>query len=725
MNRKLFFLLLLPFLALRAQDEAQPRAAAAIQRDELRARRMIDNAMELLNSGQLDRGVSMLEAVSTMFPDTQERFRASLELGRHHLERRQFTRAIQALNQARQSRDEDIQAESWFRIGAARFYQADYNEAFAALRRVTNDFPSSAFANHAYDYIGQAHFKQGRWGMAVEAFRMVGTAVPDQLAELDETLVEAGQRLFVKVNDRDLRILSLLGQTSTVTLRAASGDEEQVTLERLGRSGDNWIASVMMVPHPTAKNDGDLTVQGGDVVTVVYIDRNNSRGEIDVELTTRVRVVSTGSVSFTDGAFSRSVRGVFAGQPAFVRLRDLDLDVTTERDTAEVTLVSLFKVEQERDLSAPRPLDIEDLGGTADQVQWHERAQITLQLTETDAHSGEFRGGFRPVLPDLVTGAGNELPVLPGDVVEIRYMDEVHMQGEAPELRTARVQVVVGGSTDPQSILSEASDPSIQAEKLLIEAKLLHRWASIFREVGLQDNAFMRAQEGLDRVDEIMQLTARQSLDRTILEDTFEVQWELFLVQERLEDAIAACMALVDLFPDTDRVDRAFMNIARARAASSEESDLREAIRIYRSILDLPESPYQAEAQFRIGEVTEQLIRLNLRAGQQPNLSPAMLEFQTTAERFPHSPFAGESFKRIINFHLQNQDYVRGVELMDRVVSDYPDAPWLDEILLQWGVAAFRMRNPAVARQKFLQVLEQFPTGPAAAQAANFLQRLQ
>jgi outer membrane protein assembly factor BamD (BamD/ComL family) len=172
-------------------------------------------------------------------------------------------------------------------------------------------------------------------------------------------------------------------------------------------------------------------------------------------------------------------------------------------------------------------------------------------------------------------------------------------------------------------------------------------------------------------------------------------------------------------------VDRAFMNIARARAASRLPAELREAIRVYRSIIDLPESGYKPEAQFRIGEVTEEMIRLSVQTGQTPNLSPAMLEYQRVTEQYPHSPFAGEAFKKIINFHLQQQDYLRGVELMDRVVQDYPDAPWLDEILLQWGVAAFRMRNPAVARQKFLQVLEEYPNGQAAAQAANFLQRLQ
>lgn len=714
-----------PMLSAQEAAEAPAASSAAARRDALRARRMIDSALELLQTGQHDRGVSMLEAVGTMFPESEVRFRAALELGRHHMERREFSRARTALNQARHSPDEDEQAEAWFRLGAVSFYQADYNEAFSAFRRVTNDFPASGYTNHAYDYIGQAHFQQGRWGKAVEAFRMVGTAVPDNLEEEDVRLVEAGQRLFVKVNDRDLRIISLLGNTTTVTLRSSSGDQEEVPLERLGRSGDDWIASVMMVPEPSEPNDGMLTVRGGDTVTVVYIDENNSRGDVDLELTTRVRVVSTGAVRFTDGAYQRSVRGVFAGQPAFLRLVDLDLDVSPERDSVNVEVAVMQKVEREEPDSPLVTVDVEDLDGTRDQEpEWVERSTMRVRLRESAAHSGEFHGRVIPVIQEQASGDPQEVIVTPGDFLEVRYLDELHMAGDEPQLRSDRVQVVTGGTTEPQSIVSEANDPDTQAEKLLIEAKLLHRWGSIFQEVGLEENAFARAEEGLEKIDEIMQITARQSLRRDILEDAFEVRWELYLVQGRLNEAIATCMALVELFPDTDRVDRAFMNIARARAQSRAAEDLREAIRVYRSILNLPESAYQAEAQFRIGEVTEQLIRLNLSAGQTPNLSPAMVEFQQVTERFPHSPFAGEAFKKIINFHLQQEDYVRGVELMDRVVMDYPDAPWLDEILLQWGVAAFRMRNPAVARQKFMQILEEYPNGAAAAQAANFLRRL-
>ncbi|MCC5848397.1 MAG: tetratricopeptide repeat protein [Verrucomicrobia bacterium] len=707
------------------ESEADARSTAAVSRDELRARRMIESALELVRSGQHERGVSMLEAVGDMFPDSAARFRASLELARHHIESNQFDKAAAQLNVARNSRDEDEQAEAWFLTGRVNFQRANYNEAFSAFRRVINDFPASEFTNLSYDMIGQAHFNQGRWGKAVEAFQMVGTAVPESLAEADEVLAEAGQRLFVKVHDRDLRILSSLGEKSYVTIEAESGDKEEVLLTRLGRSGEDWIASIMMAPEPSEPNDGVLTVRGGEVVTVTYIDRNNAEGEVDVPITTQVRVVSTGAVAFTDGAYNRSVRGVFAGQPAYVRLVDLDLDVTPEPDEAEVDVIAYYKVEREVETTLPQEVDIDTMDEREQEDEWVERGRITLRLTETDNHSGEFRGQFRPVIAEFATGSDRELVVMPNDEIVLSYTDETHLRGDTPEERLARVQVVVGGSTEPQSIVSEANDANTQAQKLLIEAQLLHRWASIFDDVGLEESAFSKAEEGLDKVEEIMQLTARQSLNRELLEQSFAVRWDLYLVQGRLNEAIATCMALVELFPDTTLVDRAFMNIARARAEAGTLEEMREAIRVYRTVIDLPQSDYKAEAQFRIGEVTEDMIRYNLRPGTDPNFAPAMVEYQRCAEMYPHSPFAGESFNKIINFHITQRDYLRSVELMDRVMQDYPDAPWMDEILVKWGVVAFRMGNRNVAIQKFMQVLEEYPNGASAGQARNFLQRLQ
>ncbi len=699
---------------------------ASVDVTELRAKRMMDNAVELLSTGQKERGVAMLEAVNTMFPESKTRFTASLALARYQIEQKKFDDALPHLQLAKESPETEEQAEAWFQLGALAFHQANFNEAFANLRRVTNEFPGSPYANHAYDYIGQAHFKQGRWGKAVEAFRMVGTAVPDNLVVGDEVLAEAGQRLFVKVSDQDLKILKMLGENVTVSFEAESGDTETSTLEKLGRSGEEWLASIRMAPEPGESGDEILTVQGGEWITVTYIDGNTEEGDVDVKKTSRVRIVSTGAVSITDGAYHRSVKGVFAGQPAYVKLTDLDLDSTPEADTVEVNITVEYEPEEEEnELASIEGIDVNELEAEEKEVEWLERTSLTITLTETGPHTGEFRGAFRPVLSgEPPEGEWDHVEVQANDRVRVHYLDETHLRSTTPVDREAMVTVVVGGSTEPQSIVSIANDADTQGRKLLIEAQLLHRWGSIFKDVGLEESAYMKAEEGLGKVDEIMKLTARQSISREILEQAFAVKWNLYLVQNELNAAIETCMALVRIFPDTDLVDLAFMNIARARAESDELSDKREALKVYDRVLDLPESEQKAEARFRMGEVTEEIIKMETKAGTQPNLAPAIGHYQRCADTYPNSPFAGDAYNKIINYHIGLRDYTRSVELMDRVVQDYPDAPWLDRVLLQWGVVAHRMGQVNVAKAKFLQVLEEYPNGPAAAKATQFINQL-
>ena len=67
----------------------------------------------------------------------------------------------------------------------------------------------------------------------------------------------------------------------------------------------------------------------------------------------------------------------------------------------------------------------------------------------------------------------------------------------------------------------------------------------------------------------------------------------------------------------------------------------------------------------------------------------------------------------------------RSVETLERVFQDYPDAPWLDEMLLRWGIVCYRKGDVQGATAKFRRVLEEYPSGSAAGQATSFLQRLQ
>ena len=102
-------------------------------------------------------------------------------------------------------------------------------------------------------------------------------------------------------------------------------------------------------------------------------------------------------------------------------------------------------------------------------------------------------------------------------------------------------------------------------------------------------------------------------------------------------------------------------------------------------------------------------------------MGPAVASFKECAELYPNSPFAGQSLEKVIDFHLEARDYERCTELLETVFVDFPDASFLDTMLLKWGVALARMQDYAGAGGKLKQLLREYPNSSAAARAQKLL----
>lgn len=580
---------------------AEGNGKGGVKQVENRALRMVKNAVQLFAANEDERAVGMLEAVARMYPESQARFRAALELGRHFTEKRNFDRAWAELRKAGNAADEDVQAEALLLQGQMQVARGTPAEAVMSLRRLVQDFPASAFANDAYYLIGQIHFEAGRWARATEAYQMVGTAIPATTDTNAVIRTEAMQRMYVRVHDRDLAVLSSLGGTAFVEFQGAAGDVER--------------------PEPAP----DETV-------------------------------------------------------------------------------------------APPPLP---------DAPWLTRDEVEVELTETGPRTGIFTGRLIPrLLPEDESPVDSlpkgEIGVHPDERLLVEYEDERNLEGTVPVMRTASAVLLVGGSTEPQSIVAHSADPSVQAKKLVLEAKLLYKWGSIFKDVGLQEHAQAKADEGLKRIADVFELSAHNALERAVLEEAYEARWNLFLVKDDLRNAIATCNGLVRRFPDTVLADRAFMQIANARLQEKTAESLRSALQVLGAIINLPNSALKAEAQL----VLEEQARMGQEDGKKPDFAPAILAFKRCAETYPSSSFAGESYKRMVDYNVSIRNYSTAVEILEQVFQDYPDAPWLDEMLLKWGIVKNRMGDREGAKEKFRQLIEEYPGGKSAKTAAGFLKRL-
>lgn len=705
----------------------------AVRQANARAKRMVNQALGIMENGEEERAVGVLEAVPKMFPDSPVKYLAYLELGRIHLKKGRNDEALAQLRNVEGSQDVETKAEALLLQARVHLAASRDSEASMVLRRITTDFPESLFANDAWYEIGQIHFKGKRWFRAQEAFARVGTAVPRLKTEegaqggATNVFAEAGQRLYAVVSDRDLAVAAKLGKDVFVKIVSKSGDSETLKLRPYGQLNDNAIASVPTIPSPSAPNDGVLTVQGGEKVDVVYVDASDSSGARNITHVTSLNIVSTAVLAVMDGAYRQNVKGVFAGNPAFLRLKDLDLDTTAERDKVKISVKSYRK--------RPKPTD-EQLAAAAaagekideEEEQWDEVASGQIVLEETEKRSGVFEGRITPVTVP-VSDAGQIETVADGKLV-FSFIDKRHVEGVVPREVTSEVVVLTGGSAEPQSIVSSASDPVMQSRKLLLEARLLNQWGQIFKDVGLDKQASQKANEGLERIEDIFSLGSRFALPREITENAYAAKWDLLMVKGELRNAITVCRQLLRVYPDTVLADLALLRIAKARGESRELNEINEAASIYRSVLGMPNSRNKAEAQFLLATVLEKIAKIkaarkgNIKKREEPDYTAAISAYRACAENYPQSSFAGESFKRVVTFQIGKKDYARANETLERVFQDYPDAPWLDEMLLRWGIVKYRTGDVEGAKEKFRRILEEYPSGPASAQAQNFLQKL-
>ncbi len=683
---------------------------------DIKAKRVLNRGLELFETGQDERAAKLLLSLPRQFPTSKVRFRAHMALAAHYTEKADYERAIRQFAAAAKSEDANTKADSLYQTGICYYRMNQYDKAFSALRLVTNDYPGSVYANEAYYYIGQCHFKLGRWAKAVDALQRVGTSVSTDKAD-GPVLAEAGQHLFFKVRDKDLVVLNTEGVVKAEIV-AKSGDREQIALRPLGKDGSHYIGGIATALGKPKPGDGTLQIIGGDEATATYIDANTLDGKRHQKILASVKLVSTAAVGFTDGAYKDYVEGIMGDGDCFIRAKDLDRDTTDVADTVTVRVSTRYKVKKDAKQLIESNADFANI---ETREIWRTRDTITLKLTEKTGHSGVFVGSTVPrvVAEDGKVNTNDAvLSAMKGDELICRYVDQVHLRGDEPIEVTGQAKVLIGQINDVQIRYWEVDTPEQKARKNLIEGNIYLKLGDIFKEVGLTAKAYEKADLGLERIDEVIAASLKGSMDQELVEQAFSVKWELLLVKDKLTEAIAVCKTLMELFPESSLVDAALMKIGQAKMAGGK---LPEAVAIFRSIIQLPKSDLKAEAQYNIAVAYETSAAKSGGGQGNSNMSKAILAFQTCAETYPDSSFAGESLEKIANFYIATADYARAIELMERVFMEHPDASFLDRMLLRWAEASIKQEDYKTAKAKCEQLLADFPGSKLSKQAQKHL----
>lgn len=746
-----------------ARTYAQPARGSLIE--DRAARKLVEAGDARIEANETTKAVEVWESVIERYPTSRVRFLAHMRLGDYFLERdRAFEKARVHFESvaSEENRDEDQRAEATLKMGVCFYEARNFGKCFQVMRDVIEVFPVSEHVNQAYYYIGLGHFQLGHYSRAIAALEKVGTALSEDDSQVQK--VEAGKRLFVKIEDADLAALET-GQGVPVNCEAASGDSETLQCFPVGRNVRIVLGSLQTRLGRPVPNNGILEVKGDDSVTVRYIDQHTADKQFDREVVHKVSVVGDGVVSVTDGAFSETLQGVVLGKSMNVQASDPDRDLTDAADNVSVN-IEVYRLKSDEELEAEAIAAATERDADSSEQIDEEPEEIdrfklvdSLSVTMTEAvvakptgnlvngddpaaddepetkngtdesplvpvqddgvvHSGIFRATVQLERAEETVAGDDVLQALPGDTVRVVYKDDINTT-DGPVIVTVDARCIEGNLGGVRVTQSRISNRELRVRTRLKTADALTNIGNRYKEFGLKDNARAKYDQALVLCEEIMN-EARQ-LGGRLLEESYVQLWRIYFEMDRLELAAAMAQRLQRDFPNSGFVDDALLQLAEV---ARRQGDLNRAIGVFTRLVRMESSQLRGEAQFGIAECYTQMADATEGARATQLYDRAFQEYKKVFDQFPESGRVGEAVAQMANYYYRQQDYARAVDTFETVLSNYPDARFLDVILFNYGRCLYRMDRKPEARRRFDQLIADYPESSLAGDAKKISEAL-
>ncbi|MDB5337661.1 MAG: Tetratricopeptide domain protein [Planctomycetaceae bacterium] len=371
----------------------EPKAATAPATDEAgrgslvedrAARKLIEAGDARFEAEEYTKAVEIWQSIIERYPRSRVRFDAHMKLGSLLLDReRAYDRARTHFESASEeiNSDEEQRAEATLKMGICFYEARNFGKSFKVMRDVIEKFPVSPHVNQAYYYIGLGHFQLGHYSRAIEALEKVGTALSVEEGKVEK--VEAGKRLFIKIEDADLAALDV-GKSVRIKCTSLQGDEEIVECFAVGRNVRIVLGSIVTSLGRPYKNNGRLEVKGDDYVRVEYVDQHTSDRQFDKERKKEILVVGDGVVEITDGAFSEVLKGVVLDRGVNVQINDPDRDLTDAADKIKA-VVEVYREKTQEELDAEAAAAAGKVATTEAPVKPVDAAEVAKLAAEDEA----------------------------------------------------------------------------------------------------------------------------------------------------------------------------------------------------------------------------------------------------------------------------------------------------------------------------------------------------
>ncbi|HAW98446.1 MAG TPA: hypothetical protein DCX67_07920 [Opitutae bacterium] len=733
--------------------------------EDRKAKKLLEAGDSRMEADEKSKALEIWRTVLDQFPRSKVRFEAHMRIGEYLLTskgafdeaRKHFESAA-----AEENGDDVMRARATLKQGVC-FYEARlYGKCFKVFRTIIEEFPASEEVNRAYYYIGLGHFKQGHYSRAIESLEKVGTAFSEK--EKGREKVEAGKRLFVKIEDADLAILAQ-EDVVKIVCRTKRGDEETLACRAIGRNARIVLGSISTQLGSVKKGNGILEVGGGDMVDVLYLDKHTAAKKFDVRRLKEVQVVGQGKASIMDGSYRDSLRGVVLGKVVNLQVNDPDWDLSPKPDALKVTVeVRRSKTSEEIDeeianlvasgtIAEPAegeepydPFSDDGEGPKIDKFKTVDSVVASLQeaaveqaavaegnesapadgrevsvpadlVPDDSVHSGIFRGVIS-VENSEEAAKDQKLQAVPGDFVRVVYEDKLNVSQDARKVVTT-AKCIEGNVGGVRVTKTRIDDEELRLRTELKTAAALAEIGNHYKEFGLAEKAKAKYREAI-AVGEETAKSARKLRGR-ILEESYVGLWKIYFAMENYGAAAAMSRRLQNDFPESPFVDDAILQQA---SVAKERGDMKKAIALFRGLTSIKNSELRGEGQFGIAECYEQMA---LAAGEgkgQGYFEQAFRAYQGVYENYPDSGRVGDAVAKMANFYYKKKDYRRAIDVFENVMEKHPDAGFLDVILFNYGRCLYRVDRKGDARRRFDQIINEYPDSNLAGEAKRISEAL-
>ncbi|MFO0802477.1 MAG: tetratricopeptide repeat protein [Gemmataceae bacterium] len=755
------------------------------------ARKLLEAGDARMEANEAAKAVEVWQSVIERYPRSKVRFDAHLKLGNHMLTKeRSYDRARTYFESAaaEDNPSEEQRAEATLKVGVCYFESSNYGKCFKYMRDVIEKYPVSPQVNSAYYYIGLGHFKQGHYSRAIQSLERVGTALPppeigpDGKPKTALELLEAGKRLFVRVEDADLAALEP-GKTVPVKVESTTGDVETVECYAIGRNVRVVVGSIPTALGKAKPGNNRLEIKGNDVVTISYRDMHTAAGAKENLVIKKIPVIGTATAAMMDGAYSETLAGVVLGRGINLQVVDADFDLTDGADVLKA-VIEVYREKTPEELAAdagpagaPMPMkpdpnkldrfkkldkvdviltEAKIVRAVPENVPLHKLEPMEPKKEEPkkdgdpepkkDAepkkepepkkevpppapkrepepddgtiHSGTFRAVVSLENTDKIKTDDQVLQAQPNDLIVLTYIDAKNATGE-PRTVMFKARTVEGSLGSVRVSQTLINDQELRVKTQLKTASALTNIGGRYQEFGLKQHADAKYQQAMTMCEEIS--TEAAKLGGRTLEETYVQLWKIYFAMDKLDLAAAMSQRLQREFPNSEFVDEALLNLADVARTKKE---LQRAIGIYTSVLRLEKSPRRGEAQFGIAQCYEEMASAAEGAGAAQLFDQSFQEYKKVFDQFPDSGRVGEAVAKMANYYYVQKDYARAIDVFETVLRTHPDAKFLDVILFNYGRCLYRLDKKAEARKQFDQMIADFPESPLAPDAKKISEAL-